>query len=380
MKALTDRIKILAPPQPSKQFWLDLASREFRRILIIKPSAVGDVVRTLPVLTALRRRWPQAEISWLVASHCAGVLADHPALDRVIYFDRKGYANVGRDLSIMHGFTSFLHELRSYRFDLVIDLQGLFRSALFAYMTRARVRVGRGDNREMNGFFYTHRAAVNQRNMHAFVLIRSVVAPLGVNAEPSPSDLYIAEHVRSAARQVLEKAGLPAGRPYVVIAPSSNWETKDWPAEKFAQTAALLRKRFDLVPVVVGTKGQRPMAATIRQAEPAAIDLCGASTLAELVAVIQGAALLVANESGPLHIADAFDMPLVGICGPTDPRSVGPYHRTDGVIRADMPCLNCWIKKLRRCPYGHRCMKGLAPEDVVELAGRQLERPAPPRR
>lgn len=377
MRVLTNRIEVLHPVRPSRQYWADLAEREFRRILIIKPSAVGDVVRTLPVLTALRRRWPKAHISWLVASHCSGVLTDHPALSEVIYFDRKGYAGFGRDLSATWGFAAFVRELRSHHFDLVIDLQGLFRSAMFAYLTRSQVRVGRGDNREMNGFFYTHRAAVSQRNMHAFVLIRSVVAPLGIDANPAPGDLHIAEHVRLAARQVLKQVGLEAGRPYMVIAPGSNWETKNWPADSFGETAALLRKQLDLVPVVVGTAGQRAMAEAIRRIEPRAIDLCGASSLAELVAVIEGAKLLVANDSGPLHIADALDMPLVGVWGPTDPRAVGPFHRTDGVIRLDVPCLNCWIKKLRRCPYGHRCMKELPAEAVAELAERQIQRPAP---
>lgn len=375
MKALTDRIEILAPAQPSTQYWSDLAQRQFRRILIIKPSAVGDIVRTLPVLTALRRRWPDAHIAWLVASHCAGVLVDQPALNQVIHFDRKAYANVGRSLSVTQAFTGFLRQLRDGRFDLVIDMQGLFRSGFFAFATGAGVRIGRGDAREMTGLFYTHRAAVDERRMHAFVLNCAMVAPLGVKVQPSPSDLFISEQSRAGARRALEQAGLPFGRPYAVIAPGSNWETKNWPASKFGQTAALLRKQLDLIPVVVGTPGQRNMADTIRQAEPSAIDLCGKSSLAELVAVIAGADLLVANESGPLHIADALDMPLVGVIGPTDPRIVGPYNRVDGVIRAGMPCLCCSIRKVAKCPHAHLCMNDLTAEAVADLAKQQLRRP-----
>lgn len=371
------RSTILAPARPSTQFWPDLASREFRRILIIKPSAVGDIVRTLPVLTALRRRWPRAHIAWLVARHCGDVLMGHPALSQVICFDRKAYANVGRNLSITQAFTRFLRELRACRFDLVIDIQGLFRSAFFSLATGAAVRIGRGDSREFTGLFYTHRAAVDERRMHAIVLNAGMVAPLGVKVEPSTSDLYISPQARSGAARILRELGLAAGTSYAVIAPGTNWQTKTWPASRFGEVAAGLRRRFGLPSVVVGTAGQAVMAHEIQQHEPTAIDLCGKSSLAELVAVIESAVLLVANESGPIHVADALDMPLVAVVGPTRPEIVGPFRRTDGVIRADVPCLGCGIKKLSRCPQAHRCMNGVTAEDVVELAGRQLQRPRP---
>jgi heptosyltransferase I len=367
-------VRILAPLRPSTQFWPDLAARDFRRILIIKPSAVGDIVRTLPVLTALRRRWPGAHIAWLVARHCSEVLAGHPALDQVIYFDRKAYASVGRNLPVTRAFTRFVRELRGCRFDLVIDMQGLFRSGFFSLATGAQVRIGRGDSRELAGFFYTHRAAVDARRMHAIVLNAAMVAPLGVTVEPSTSDLYISPAARVGAVRMLRVAGLEAGEPYAVIAPGSNWETKNWPAVGFGQVAAGLRQRWGLRAAVVGTAGQAGMAEEIRGQEPSVIDLCGKSTLAELVAVIAGARIVVANDSGPLHIADALDLPLVGVFGPTRPEIVGPFRRTDGVIRAPLPCLGCGIKRLARCPQGHRCMESLGAEEVIEVAGRQMGR------
>ncbi len=365
-------VRILAPERPSSQFWPDLAGREFHRILIIKPSAVGDVVRALPVLTALRRRWPKAHISWLVARHCSEVLVGHPALNRVICFDRKAYASVGRDLSITRAFTRFLAELRGCRFEMVIDMQGLFRSGFFSWASGAEVRIGRGDARELAGLFYTHRAAVDERRMHAAVLNAGMVTPLGVKVQPSTSDLHISAEARAGARRTLCENGLPAGTPYVVIVPGTNWQTKNWPADRFGQVAAGLRQRLGLRAVVVGTAGQRAMAEEIRRQEPTAIDMCGESTLAELAAVIEGARLVVANDSGPLHMADALDVPLVGVFGPTRAEVVGPLRRTEGVIRADLPCLGCGIRHLDRCEAAHGCMKSVAAQDVIDLAARQL--------
>ncbi len=380
MSRLAAPVGILTPFRLSAQFWSDLAGRDFRRILIIKPSAVGDIVRTLPVLTALRRRWPEAHIAWLVAGHCADVLAGHPALDQVIYFDRRAYAAVGRDLSITRAFTTFLKDLRGARFDLVIDLQGLFRSGFFSLASGAPVRIGRGDSRECTGLFYTHRAAVDARRMHAIALNAAMVAPLGVKVEPAISDLHISPGARTGAERVLRENGLVDGAPYAAIAPGTNWETKTWPAGKFGHVAAGLRQRFGLQSVVVGTAGQRAMAGEIRRHESTVIDLCGKSSLAELVAMIAGARIVVANDSGPLHIADALDLPLVGVFGPTRPEIVGPFRRTGGVIRVALPCLGCGIKRLAKCPHGHQCMNGLAAEDVLDLAGRQVERTGEPAR
>ncbi len=372
MRDVAGPVRILTPARPNTQFWPDLAQRAFRRILIIKPSALGDVVRTLPVLTALRRRWPEAQITWLIARHCADILADHPALSRVILFDRHEYASLGRRASTTRAFTRFLRDLRAQRFDLVIDMQGLFRSGFFSLASGAPVRVGRGDAQELAGAFYTHRAAVDERRMHAAILAARLVEPLRVRVEPAPDDLYISPAARSAAQRILCDCGLATGDPYAVIAPGTNWQTKTWPADRFGQVAAGLRERLGLRSVVIGTAGQAPMAAEIRRVEPTAIDLCGKSRLSEVAALIAGARLLVANESGPLHIADALGMPLVGIVGPTRPEIVGPLKRTDGVIRADLPCLGCGIKRTDRCPHGHQCMTALAAQDVLDLATRLL--------
>ena len=143
------------------------AHSEFRRILIIKPSSFGDVIHAMPVLHGLRSRFPHARISWLVANSCAGLLEGHPDLDEVIRFDRKRYGRIGRSLGPTIEFVRFLSGLRRRSFDLVLDLQGLFRSAFLTLAAGARVTLGFANAREFAPLFYTRRIPVPDPDMHA---------------------------------------------------------------------------------------------------------------------------------------------------------------------------------------------------------------------
>src|SRR5687768_4987338 len=138
-----------------------------RNVLIIKPSAIGDVVHGLPVLNLLRRRWPEAKVSWLVTPACAGILDGHPMLHEVIHFDRKAYAKVWRSWRTFKALRAFACGLRDRHFDLAIDLQGLLRSGWLAGKTRAPVRIGLSDAREGAGLFYTHRVDTRCGNVSA---------------------------------------------------------------------------------------------------------------------------------------------------------------------------------------------------------------------
>jgi len=355
--------------------WTDILEHPIRRILIIKPSAVGDVARTLPVLTALRKKWPGAHIAWLIASHCADLLIDHPALDERIIFDRHEYGRMLRRPRAAGDFLRFLATLRAKRFDLVIDLQGLFRSAFLSAATAARFRVGRRDAREFASVFYSHRAKVDGSRMHALLVNAGVVAPLAVTVRPTPADLYISPRHRESALRLLQASGISPKDGFALLCPGSNWPTKDWPAEKFGALATMIHRRLGLRCVVIGTKAQQHLGRRITEIEPAVIDLCGRSTLAEAVAIIDAARIVISNDSGPLHVAALLNKPLVGIYGPTDPNLVGPFGHLEWVVTSDCSCLRCGIKRIDKCPYGHRCMQTLDPSTVFEMVSRRLTGP-----
>jgi lipopolysaccharide heptosyltransferase I len=333
-----------------------------RRILIIKPSAIGDVVHALPVLNLLRRRWPEARVSWLVTPACAGLLEGHPQLDEVIHFERREFGRGWRSPRVAVELLRFMVGLRRRRFDLVIDLQGLFRSGWFAASTRAPRRVGPANAREGAWLFYTHRVATGPPEQHAIERYLTIAEAVG--CERGPVEFHFA--VDDADRAAVAAMTPPR---YAVLMPGANWLTKQWPVERFASLVAPLRERFGLESVVAGGPDTVALAAQI----PRAVDLAGRTNLRQLVALLERAALVVANDSGPMHIAAALGRPLVTPFGPTNPVRTGPYRRIDSVVRVDIPCSPCYS---RRCSHVS-CLRWVGVESVLELAERQMNDDAP---
>ncbi len=360
-----------------------------RRILIIKPSALGDIVHTLPVLNLLRRRWPDAHISWLIGSAFAGLVQGHPQLNEVITFDRNRFARAWYKPPALIDFVRFVRDLKRRKFDLVIDLQGLFRSGWFTSMTGAAVRVGFANARELAHFFYTHHVPIHSMEQHAIDRYLAITDALGCGREPVEFNLSIdaADHAR-----VDELLG--GATRFALILPGTNWPTKRWPAERFAELIAPLRGEFGLTSVIAGGPDVSEIAEVIFRSRPdlearvspdsyaapgvnaglgsdaanGVLNLVGQTSLRELVALIDRATVVVANDSGPMHIAAAMNKPLVTIFGPTNPTRTGPYRRDDSVVRVDIPCSPCYSRKCSHIS----CMKWLAVDAVLAQIRRQL--------
>jgi len=351
----------------------DLSERDYKRILIIKPSSFGDVIHTLPVLNGLRRRFPRARISWLVSTACAGLLEGHPALDEIIPFDRKRYGRIGRSLRITLEFAGFVRELRARGFDLVLDLQGLFRSGFLAMATGASKRVGFASARECAWIFYSHRVAVPDKEMHAVDRNYRFAEPLGFADVPIAFDLPVQPQARAAVEGMLLEGGIRVGEPYALIAPGTRWETKRWPAEHYAAIVGMMRSEHDLAVVLAGAPDERDVADRVRElAGGRVVNLAGRTSLLEMTALVGGAGIVVMNDTGPMHLAVALNKPLVAVYGPTNPSRTGPYGRADAVARLDLACSPCYLKRLAQCPYGHRCMQQLTPKMVAERVSRVL--------
>lgn len=330
------------------------------RILLIRPSALGDVCRTVPVLASLRRAWPGARIDWLVQDTFADAVRAHPALTGVVAFARRG---MGAELRAGRagGLRGFVRGLREAEYDLAIDAQGLFRSGFFAWASGARRRIGYADAREGGWLFCNERCRVSAE---AHTVERMIALARAAGAE-AIEDMRL--YAPAEDERAVEEDGRFAGR-YVVIASTSRWAGKRWPAERFAALAgALLRHGTERV-VVVGSASERDQCGPLMDLashDARVIDLIGATSVGRLMAVVGRAALVVANDSAALHMAVGFGRPLVGLYGPTRVERVGPWRREEDVIQHVRAGERLDHKDER---LGRAMMERITVEEVIERA------------
>jgi lipopolysaccharide heptosyltransferase I len=351
----------------------DLAASNFQRILIIKPSSPGDIIHALPVLHGLRRRHPQAHLAWLVATSFVDLIAADPALDEVVPFDRKRFGRLGRSMRVSGEFASFVRGLRARKYDLVVDLQGLFRSGFLALASGAAVRVGFAAARELAWMFYTHKVPGAENDEHAADRNYRVGRLLDFADLPMDFTIAITDGDRRQAAGALAEAGLPPEGAYAVLVPVTRWETKCWPAERFGRLARMIKECHGLGTALVGGGADVAVGdAVAAAAGGAARNLCGRTTLRQLAALIDRASIVVTADSTPMHLAAALQRPLVALFGPTNPARTGPYGRGQDVLQVDLDCAPCYLRTLRQCPHDHACMQRLAVEAVMAAVDERL--------
>jgi heptosyltransferase-1 len=383
-----------SPVQPP-----DLHSRDFENILLIKLSALGDVVQTLPVLNKLRQRYPKARIDWLVAPPVDELLRHNPAITGTIEFSRGEKI---ASLAPFVGAARLIATLRAARYDLVLDLQSQLRSAVFAFASGAPVRIGfdkpRADlwtslqrqipdearkhawqgAREGSWLAYTHHIAVPALDTHPVERNLGVAPLLGLDGGAADFSFPLPQEALTRIDALLDYYGIAKAR-LIAMAPGTSWETKRWRSEAFAEVAQNFLKKGCAV-TLVGSENERGVCDEVAGLAPGVVNLAGETTISELGALIRRASICVTNDSGPMHLAAALDRPVVGIFGPTDTLWAGPYHRDGAVLRADLPCSPCYLRELRRCMFGHACMKDVTAAAVTErIDGILAKQPARPK-
>jgi lipopolysaccharide heptosyltransferase I len=350
-----------------------LTDREFKRILIVKPSSLGDIVHALPVLSGLRTRYPEADIRWLVADNFAPLIADHPDLNGLILFDRNRFRSAGSRLGASVAFYRMLRELRGHAFDLVLDLQGLFRSGFMARATGASVRIGFRDTREFASIFYTHKIQPLENEPHAADRNYLVSRMLGFDAVSMKFDLALTQAERSAAAGLLSEVGLEDSDPFVAVLPGARWETKRWDPSRIAAAVDRVHAETGVRSVLFGAPDERSVCSAVADdARSNPLNLCGKTGIRGLVASLARAAAVLTHDSGPMHIAVALGRPLVAIIGPTNAGKTGPYGVPEAVRRVDLPCAPCYLKRLSQCPHGHECMRSIEVAEVADALIRLL--------
>ncbi len=363
-----NEIKATSPRAPS-----ELVARGFHRILLIKPSSLGDVIHALPVLHGLRHRYPDATIDWLISAPLAPVIEGLPQLSEVIRFDRRRYGKMAVSPRIAGEFVGFIQALRKRDYDLVIDLQGLFRTGFLSRASGAPVRIGFKDAREGAGFFYTHVLTSENPDIHAVRKNYLVADLLGFSEYPIGFRMPLSETDRVEADRLLGPADSQIHRRLIAVVPGARWETKVWPIERFAETInALHEEPANHCFLVGGPEDVDRCRALSSHCRRSPVDLSGRTSLRTLAAVVSRADVVVCQDSGVMHLAVALNRPLVCLIGPTNHLRTGPYNRGEDCVRLDLDCAPCYFRRLSQCPHDHRCMRELPSDLVIQAVGARL--------
>ena len=309
------------------------------RIAIIKPSALGDVVHALPVLGALRRRFPSAHIAWIVNRAYQSLIEDHACLNETIPFDRSAMKAGWRTAA--QSSLSFARRLRRMRFDLVIDLQGLARSAVMTLATGAARRVGLSTAREGARLAYTDVVTIqNPSNRHAIDHYWDVVEAFGAGSLAKEFNIPVRSDAKAWAQSQL--ADCP--RPWMAFGVGARWLTKRWPPASFAELANRAQATFGGTVFFVGSPDEKPLAQEVAsQLGGPRRDFVGTTTIQQLAALLEAADVMVANDTGPLHLAVALGRPTVAPYTCTQVRRHGPYGQSGG-IETTVFCKGSYIR------------------------------------
>ncbi len=338
------------------------------KILILKPSSLGDVVQALPVLRLLKRHLPESEIYWWIESDLAPLLDDDPDLAGVIRFDRRRWAVASNWTALWRG----LRWTRAQAFDWVVDLQCLARSGAFAWLANGKLTIGLDEPREGARGYYDVVVRRPSFHTHAVDWYLEVLRPLGV---PAARPFVWLPPRPAAAAALGEKWAAQNGR-WLVLQPGARWPNKRWPADSFAE---LLRRLAEARPefrfAVLGGPDDLALGESIARAAPGrCLDLTGKLSLPEMVEWLRLCELMVTNDTGPMHVAAALGTPVVALFGPTEPRRTGPYGQLEHVLQLDLPCVPC-LKS--RCRYFKplECVRALSPATVFDAVQRRLDHP-----
>lgn len=329
------------------------------KILILKPSSLGDVVQALPVLRLIKQHLPASEVYWWIDVHLAPLFEGDPDLERVVRFHRRRWAAPRHWPEI----TRSIWWMRRQAFDWVIDLQCLMRSGVFAWFANGKLTVGLDEPREGARGFYDLIVQRPSPRTHAVDWYLKVLSSLGV---PVHWDFQWMPERPALARTVREKWPVDGAR-WIVLQPGARWLNKRWPAEYYAEVVRQVAAHYPQMRfAVLGGSDERSLGEVIAGiAGPRCLDLTGKLSLPEMVEWLRLSELMVTNDTGPMHVAAALGKPVVALFGPTSPYRTGPYRQVEHVLQLSLPCVPC-LKP--RCTYAKHCecLRALPPSAAVQ--------------
>ncbi len=331
-----------------------------KKILVRSTNWVGDTVMMIPSLVAIRKSFPHAQITVLATPWVIPLLENHPAVDRTMIMEKsKGFFVSFRELA------RIISWLRGERFDLAILFQNAFEAAFLAYMGRVRHIVGY--DTDGRGFFLTHKVIRDRDvlSVHQAEYFLGLIKAMGWEIEGVEPTLYLNDEDIKSTSLMLSEMGIEDNIFVVGLNPGAVYgSAKRWPEDRFAILGDWAAKRWGAKVLLFGSPSEREIGAKVsHHMHTNPVSLCGRTTLGEAMALIKRCNLFLTNDTGLMHVAAAFSVPVVAIFGSTDPVATGPISRNARIVRHSIDCSPC-LKEV--CPSDHRCMLSIEPEEVWE--------------
>ena len=336
----------------------EIPAGRVEKILVRAPNWVGDVVLITPSLMALRKAFPYAPITVLTNLWVLPLLVNHPAVDRTMIIDK------GRGLlSSVGELARVISRLRDERFDLAVLFQNAFEAAVLAAIGGVKYRIGY--NTDGRGFLLTHTVVRNDRilKVHQAEYYLGLIEAMGWRADEREPSLFLDDSDIESSSQMLSSYGIADNHVIVGFNPGATYgSAKRWPEERFAIIGDWAAERWNAKVLLFGSSRERGIGLRISQRmHHNPINLCGLTTLGQAKALIKRCNFFLTNDSGLMHIAAAFHVPLVAIFGPTDHVATGPLSENAAIVRHEFDCSPC-LKET--CPLDHRCMLSIEPDEV----------------
>jgi lipopolysaccharide heptosyltransferase I len=345
-------------------------------ILFVKLSALGDVVQSIPAFEALRNHYFSAHITWLVEEEAAELLQYYPGLDEVMVCRRRSWLKALRNPlvwpKVALDILRFCGRLRQRYYDVIIDLQGLLKSAIWVGLARGRRKIGFDRTREASWRFLNERLPPYDPDRHALERYLDVIRYLGADVDSfRVHDLWTPTEERLLEER-LREIRPNSGPPLVACHPISRWPTKLWPEANFTRLAAEMVTRLQATVVFTGSRRDRETIARIIEGAGVSglYNWAGTTNLRELAYVCKSATVVVSTDSGPMHLAAVLGTPVVALFGPTAPWRTGPYGEASRVLRVDRDCSPCFEKSCDTV----ECMTALKVEDVFQAVVEQVNK------
>ncbi|MFA5069626.1 MAG: lipopolysaccharide heptosyltransferase II [Candidatus Omnitrophota bacterium] len=336
-----------------------------KRILIIEPNWLGDILFTTPSIRALRSSRPDAFIAVMAHPRCAQMLEGNPCVDRLILFDERPiYAKLIKKALL-------IRELRNMKFDTVISFHRSMSKLFFACLAGIPRRLGYYTRKR--SWLLTDPLAEDEMPLHRVEYYLKILKNSGIDCDDKDYEFHIPDAVLKDAVSVMLAAGLDSGEDYFVINPGGNWDQKRWPAHRYCALCHRLHEIYGLKILITGAEKDIPLAAGIIGPDKGfMINMCGKTSLKQLACIMRMSSLVVSNDTGPMHIAISQKAPVLALFGPTCPDITGPYGR--GRYRVLRKWYDCAVPCYKLCP-GLMCMNAISVDDALEAAGALLNTP-----